>query len=124
MFIVIGILSILAGCFVFWQASLLSLLSQWAINLNSVTGAFAVLSFALILAGAFSIASKEGKNRGFVWTVVGIYAVATIVSYKYSSARDMELWAIICPIIGGYYLFCLFNTRRRKSINRSEDEED
>ncbi|NLE20248.1 MAG: hypothetical protein GX623_05455 [Clostridiales bacterium] len=65
MFTAFGILSILAGIFVFFQGSMLSALSNLAdsSSRSPVAGSFMVVAILLIIAGAFSIGSSGGAKK-------------------------------------------------------------
>lgn len=65
MFTVVGILSILAGCFVFNQAYSLIRVATLLNRSTSIGIMFALVALGLILSGAFTVASKDGSKHSF-----------------------------------------------------------
>jgi hypothetical protein len=96
MFIVIGILSILAGCFVFNQAFVMIRLASFAGTISDMGTWFGIVAFCLILAGAFSIASMNGSKHSFLQACVWIYGGAFIASITHFQYGDLALWTVAC----------------------------
>lgn len=99
MFIVIGILSILAGCFVFNQAFLLIRLAQFAGSSTTIGGMFAIVSLCLIIAGAFAIASQGGQKRGFLQVGLWCYGGAFLASVSHFNYGDFGIWAVLSALM-------------------------
>lgn len=95
MFIVIGILSILAGCFVFNQAFLLIRLAQFAGSITTIGGSFAIVALGLILSGAFEIASQGGQKRGFLHVGMWCYGCAFLAAITHFNYGDFAIWAVL-----------------------------
>lgn len=99
MFIVFGILSILAGCFVFSQATRLSALSNLVASIpSSMVGSFSIVAICLIVSGALLIASKSGYKRGFVKGSVYSYGVASLAAVVNFNYGDLRIWTFVCAI--------------------------
>lgn len=92
MFIVFGIIAILAGVFVFQQGSAISTLLSFAGANASVGGSFTIVAICLIVSGALLIASKNGEKVKFIkgsgWCH-GIAFVAAVINY---GVGDLVLW--------------------------------
>ena len=99
MFIVIGILSILAGCFVFNQAFLLIRLAQFAGSSTTIGSLFAIIALALILSGAFEIASQGGQKRGFLQVAMWCYGGAFLAAVSHFNYGDFSIWAILSALM-------------------------
>lgn len=96
MFIVFGILSILAGCFVFNQAYSMIRLVQFAGATSDIGTWFAVVSICLILGGALSVASMNGEKRRFLRASIWIYGGAFLAALTHINYVDMMIWTIVC----------------------------
>lgn len=99
MFIAIGILSILAGCFVFSQASSMIRLAQFAGSISDMGTWFGIVAICLILGGAFSVASENGSKRGFLQACVWVYGGAFMVSISHFSYGDLSIWTVVCAVL-------------------------
>lgn len=116
MFIVFGILSILAGIFVFRQGTLLSVLSSAAQSESGLafSGAFLIVAICLILSGAVSCACKNGEKRGFVKAAIFFYAAASFFGFVFR-VGDLKIWAVVCLIVAVIYLFILISKKKDTS---------
>ena len=99
MLIVIGILSILVGCFVFNQAFLLIRLAQFAGSSTTIGAMFAIVSLCFIIAGAFAIASQGGQKRGFLQVGMWCYGGAFLASVTHFNYGDFGIWAVISALL-------------------------
>ena len=95
MFIVFGILSILAGCFVFNQAMTLLRLSQIVQSQSEVSLTFLVVAICLILAGAFALASQNGIRHGFIRAASWVYGASFLTAIFNLAAGDIVLWLVV-----------------------------
>lgn len=98
-FIVIGILSILAGCFVFNQAFLLIRLAQFAGSSTTIGSLFVIVALGLILAGAFEIASQGGQKRGFLRVSLWCYGGAFLAAVTRFNYGDFGIWAVLSALM-------------------------
>ena len=123
MFTAFGILSILAGIFVFFQGSMLSALSNLAdsSSRSPVAGSFMVVAILLIIAGAFSIGSSGGAKKGSVKTAAVMYLIAFLVAFNNrASAGDMMVWTFICAMMT--FVYVLWLSIHRQDGNEAMDE--
>lgn len=106
MFVAIGILSILAGLFVFKQGTALTILSGLAQSkaATTVSGAFLLVAICMVIAGVFSCCSKNGERRGMIITAAIMYLLASLFGFAYRTG-DMKVWSIVCLILGIIYIF-------------------
>lgn len=113
MFMVLGILSILAGIFVFRQGSALSILSGFAGSqeASAISGAFLIVAICMVLAGIFACACKSGEKRGFVKTSAVVYFLGAFFGFVFNTG-DLKIWAIVCLALGILYIAWL--TRHKK----------
>lgn len=103
MFITVGILSILAGIFVFRQASILSVLSGIVKSELAVAGAFSIVALVLIISGALGIACKNGEKRGMVIACILLYLLGTLAAITNYNAGDMKIWTYVCGVVAFLY---------------------
>ena len=95
MFMIIGMLSILAGLFVYIQASALvkiSLISSLAFD---ISGAFLLVSFAFIFAGAMMMACRDGQRGSLLTAAVIAYTISFIVAVFHFDTGDLGLWTVV-----------------------------
>lgn len=108
MFTVVGILSILAGCFLFLYSYIIVSLFRF-LNLLSEPGmTYMLVSFCLILGGAFSIASHDGQKRTFVVDSFLLFFGSFLISSLRIIYCDATLLIIISAVLFSAYLIWLF----------------
>ena len=111
MFTVLGIISLIAGVFVFIQASALvsleSLAGAFGSSTSNMGGMFSVVAILLIVGGALSIACKSGEKRGFVKACCWLWGIASLAGFANFSVGDMAIWAVVCGVLCTVYIFWL-----------------
>ena len=107
MFTVVGILSIIAGVFVFMQSTAIVSLETMANAINNsnnnIGGMFAIVAVSLLIARALSCANKQGEKRGFVKASATLYTVSILAALTNFSVGDMKIWAFACGIAAVVY---------------------
>lgn len=108
MFTALGILSILAGIFVFRQGSAMSVLSTIASSDSGMTisGAFIIVAVCLVIGGAFSCACKSGEKRGVLKVAIVAYIIAALIGFAFNFG-DLKVWSVVCLVIGAIYIIWL-----------------
>lgn len=115
MFIVFGILSILAGCFIFMQSAFMQFLANIAETSYSVIRVYVIIGLALILAGSTSIASHDGTKKWFVYSAVFFYIIAALPGIAYFSTGDISIWTISSSVMVVIYSLWLYFHREKTS---------
>lgn len=95
MFVGVGVVSILAGLFVFNQANMLLKLSMLTGSNYGMTGSFLFIAFAFIFSGAMMIASKSGSKRGFLTAATLPYVVVFLIAFTHYHFGDMSIWTFV-----------------------------
>jgi len=111
MFTIIGILSLLAGVYVFFQTGIIHLGANVLGSVSPVAGAVAnafswpylILSLALLTAGALSLASRNGENHGLIRTAAIAYAVGFVASLFKFGIGSTLIWCIACAALAVLY---------------------
>lgn len=123
MFIVIGILSILAGCYVFNQASYLIRLASIVQNVSSTGGMYAIVAICLILGGTFIVASKDGSKRAFIVRASWMFLISFIISVIHFSYGEFPIWTFISGAIFIFLSVWLFLNHTPRVKESPEYEE-
>lgn len=124
MFIVVGILSILAGCFVFNQAySAINI--ALALNRSADAGVMiALVAFGLILSGAFAVASKDGSKRPFLFVSFGVCFLAFLISITHFVYNILLICTFVTLGLLVFYVISICHLDRKiKADDQPEFEE-
>lgn len=89
---VIGILTLLCGCFVIYQAYNLLLLQSFVSGLSSIAGAYVICGAGMICTGALSIANESRKNLDYEFRSGCISLVVSLVCFTHFYG-DLQIWA-------------------------------
>lgn len=111
MFIVFGILSILAGAYIFQQGDTLSRLSSLSDYSANLPGIFLIVGLSLIVAGSMSIASHDGERRKFIIGSAISYGISFVASTVEFSTGDMAIWSVLSIITMIIYIIWLVRHR-------------
>lgn len=125
MFIVFGILSILAGAFVFKQSTALSMLASFAQSkdMSAVSGGFTITAICMIIAGALACACGGGNKRGMVKGSVTCHFIAALVCLL-TFVGDLQIWAFVNAIVAIIYLIWMHKHKQdTQSVPASEPAE-
>ncbi len=121
MFIVIGVLSILVGLFVFSQANTLLRLSMLTDAHYDISGTFLLVSFAFIFAGAMMIASKDGQKTKLLSASLYSYIILFILAVINFQMGDMAIWTFVS---GGMIAFLIIWGIRHSDPNKKLPKEE
>ena len=125
MTIVLGVLSILAGIFVFSYCSILSVLSSMADSYSAKTtsGAFLIVAICLIVAGLCGCICKNGTKQGATICAAIFYFLGALFAFVFKTG-DLQLWTVVCIVMFVVYLFMLYKTQSNKTFNTLEINDD
>ena len=99
---IFGIISIVAGIFVFTQSSRLNTLSMLASSLSNAAAAFTITAACLVIAGVLSIIHAIKPNGKYMISACVCHGIITITSFAVP-VGDLVLWRYICFVLCVYY---------------------
>ncbi len=125
MTIVFGVLSVLAGIFVFRQGTVLSVLSSItdSNSASATSGAFLIVAICLIVAGICGCICKNGNNKGATVCAAVFYLLGAVFAFIFKTG-DLKLWAVVCAVMAAVYLFLQNKTKSSKTSDASENSGD
>lgn len=123
MFIVIGILSILAGVFAFNQGSMLSALSNLARSEQGsvVSGGFLITAILMVLGGVFCCACAGGKKRGLVKASIVAYVLGFLAGLT-AFVGDMQIYAVACAAVA--LILIIWIIRHKKEVTQNAEKQE
>jgi hypothetical protein len=123
-FIVVGILSILAGCFVFNQAySAINI--ALALNRSADAGVMiALVAIGLILSGAFAVASKDGLKRSFLFISFGVCFLAFLISITHFVYNILLICTFVTLGLLVFYVILICHLDRKTQVNDQPEFEE
>lgn len=121
MFIVIGIFSILAGCFAFSQVKIMIVLSSLSDSMWHESGFSLMVSLLLILAGALSIASYDGERKQFVACADLAFMLSFFFAVINYNSGFMPVWTFFSVFM--IFLYSIWIFRHPDQINNSSETE-
>lgn len=113
MFIVFGILSILAAVFVYNQSSKLVFLSSLVNNdnMSAVSGAFVITAVLMLIAGILACACNGGKKRGMLKGSV-FFHILTVLVCCTELVGDLQIWAIANGVVAIIYIIWMLSHKK------------
>jgi hypothetical protein len=121
MFIVLGILSILLGCFVFSKSSIFLNYSLIFDDMWARSASYIAVSLSLIIAGSISIASHDGKRARFVYRAMLFYLFSLVSSLIQVNHGYMPLFSLASGALSIYYAVWVFRHRYLVQTNSDLD---
>lgn len=116
---IIGILTLLCGCFVIYQAYNLLLLQSIVSGLSSIAGAYALCGAGMICTGALSIANESRKNLDYEFRCGCISLAVALVCFTHFYG-DLQIWAGVN--IGAAIAYFIIWDKMKKDKAASETE--
>lgn len=128
MFIALGILSIIAGIFVYRQSTALSAIESVGRAFGGATTnygpVFLVVAALLLAAGICSLCSSSGEKRGLVKATCALYIVGAVIALLNFAAGDMKLWAVVCTCMSIVYAVWLKRNPPYYGYYSSKDDDE
>ncbi len=116
---VLGILTLLGGCFVMYQTYTMYMLQSVLGGYFRITGSFFLCGLGMILAGALSIANENKKSADYALRCILLSAAVSLECFI-SFYGDLQIWAFVNI---GLAVVHFLNWRKFKAAEPKEEPE-
>lgn len=98
----LGIIEVIAGVLVMRQAFMLSMFSQLASSLETMTGAFGGVGICMIVAGILAIINNSKREKKYA-TIAGVLSIVAAVFCIACMYGDLQIWLVVNIILAIVY---------------------
>lgn len=125
MFIVFGILSIIAAVFVYRQSAALGFLSALAQSkdMSAVSGGFTIVAVCMLVAGILGCVYGGGKKRGTAVAAMIFHTIASLVCFS-TFVGDLQVWALVNIAVAFIYLIAIIRSKSKERAAKNDPAEE